>query len=94
MAPDMAVCVFLFLTSFSLGNSGLNVLRPRFEEESSDPCSREKCDRLKAMLEEQEESYQFVCGANTDRPKVEPMDSFLDLVRSPPGGFGLGVTWW
>ena len=90
----MAVCVFIFLTTFSLSHGGLNVSRPWLVEESSEPCSKEKCDRLKSKLEEQEESYQVACGANTGRPKVDPMDSFLGLLRSPPEGFGLGLTWW
>ena len=92
MAPNIAVCVLLVLSTFSPVNGGLNMSRTRMEEESSKPCSREKCDRLKSKLEEQEESYQVACGANTGRPKVDPM--VLGLLRSPPEGFGLGVTWW
>ena len=72
MALNIAVCVFLVLSSFSPVNGGLNASRTRMEEESS-----EHCDTLKIMLEEQLESYQFACGSNTDRPKVEPMDSFF-----------------
>ena len=94
MAPDMAVCVLLFLTTLLLGNVGLNVPRPSLEEESNQPCSREKFDKLKTMLEEQVEFYQVACGVNTGPPKVEPKDHVLDLVRSLPEGFGLGITWW
>ena len=80
MASDMAICVLFLVTTFSLSNGGLDVSRQRLEEESSKPCNREKCDRLKTMLEEQVESYQFACGANNDPPKVEPVNRFLDRV--------------
>ena len=88
MAPDMAVCIFLSLSSFSPVNSGLNMSKPKLEEKSSEPCNKDQCDRLKNKLEEQEDFYQLACGANTSRPKVELKDSFLDLVRSPPEGYG------
>ena len=88
MAPDMAVCLLLFLFSFSPVNSGLNMSKPRLEEKSSEPCNQDQCDRLKSKLEEQEDFYQLACGANTSRPQVEPKDSFLDLVRSPPERYG------
>ena len=80
MAQDMAVCFLLFLTTFSLGNGGLAVSGQQLEEESSKHYSRQKCDRLKTMLEEQVDSYQFACVVNNEPPKVEPMDSFLDRV--------------
>ena len=72
MAQDMAVCFLLFLTTFSFVNGGL--------AESSKHYSRQKCDMLKTMLEEQVESYQFACASNNEPPKVEPRDSFLDRV--------------
>ena len=70
--------------------------KPKWEEECSQPCSGEQCDRLKALLEKQvdrhldpcEDFFQFACGANTSPPKVEDMDSFLDLVRNPPEAYG------
>ena len=80
MAPNIAVCVLLVLSTFQPVNCGLNGSRQRLGEESSEPWSREKCDRLQTMLTEQVESYQFACGANNNPPKVEPMDSFLDRV--------------
>ena len=92
----MALCVLLFLTSLIPVKGGTNTSRPRWEEECSKPCNGEKCDRLKSLLKEEvdrdldpcEDFYQFACGTNTGRPKVEAMDSFLDLVRSPPEGYG------
>ena len=88
MAPDMAVCV-LFLSTFSHVNGALNMTRTRLEEESSQACNKVRCDRLKSKLEQQEDFYQLACGTSTGRPKVEPMDSFLGLVRSPPEGNGV-----
>ena len=32
--------------------------------------------------------YQFAFGARKGPPKVDNMDSFLDLVRNPPEGYG------
>ena len=66
--------------------------RPCWEEVCREPCSGGQCDMLKALLKEEvdrdldpfEDFYQFACGTNTGRHKVEAMDSLLDLVRSPP----------
>ena len=80
MAQDMAVYFLLFLTTFSLGNGGLAVSGQQLEEKSSKHYSKEKCDRLKTMLEVQVDSYQFACASNKEPPKAEPMDSFLDRV--------------
>ena len=96
MAPDMVFCVLLFLSSVIPVKVETNMSRPGWEEECSEPCSGEKCERLKSLLKEEvdrdldpcEDFYQFACGTNTGRPKVEPMDSFLDLVRSPHEGYG------
>ena len=84
----MAVCVLLFLSTFSPVNAGLIVSKPSLEENSSHACNKDQCDRLKSKLEEQEDFYHLACGANISPPKVEPMDSFLDIVRSPPEGNG------
>ena len=89
MGPDMSVCVLLVLATLSSVDGGKNMSRPRWEEECSEPCSGEQCDRLKALLNKEvdtdldpcEDFYQFACGASTGPPKVEHMDSFLDLVR-------------
>ena len=62
--------------------------KPRLEEEPSESCNQDQCDRLKSKLEEQEDFYQLACGANTVCPKVEAVESFPDLVRSPPEGYG------
>ena len=79
------LCLFYFA---ALGNGGLKVSKPKLEKEPSEPCNTDQCDRLKSKLEEQEDFYQLACGANTVCPKVEAMESFPDLVRSPPEGYG------
>ena len=97
MGPDMTVCILLFLASLSSVDGGQNLSRPMWEEECREPCSGEQCNRLKALLKEEVDTdldpcgdfYQFACGASLGPPKVNNMESFLDLVRNPPEGYGV-----